>query len=195
MRSGNVKGLINLIRQYRWQGRAQRLADESKRGAKLPTSPFRSLFLQLPPSTGLRIVWLSSLNFYLLQKSVPKSSAIWWNTNKEQYESLTNWILQSTFLWLEKGGGESNFSDQIFFSYFTVIVAFLFILFVWLQQQIRQKQKKTLKEGGFFLDGCPAVRFIQKHRLTLVLFTSAVYRSSCKKSISSHSQRVMDFTF
>lgn len=194
MRSGNVKGLINLIRQYRWQGRAQRLADESKHGAKLPTSPFRPLFLQLPPSSGLRIVWLSSLNFYLLQKSVPKSSAIWWNTNKEQYESLTNWILQSTFLWLEKGEGNQIFQTKSFSRILLSSLPFFFILFVWLLQQIRQK-KKTLKEGGFFLDGCPAVRFIQKHRLTLVLFTSAVYGSSSKKSISSHSQRVMDFTF
>lgn len=194
MRSGNVKGLINLIRQYRWQGRAQRLADESKHGAKLPTSPFRPLFLQLPPSSGLRIVWLSSLNFYLLQKSVPKSSAIWWNTNKEQYESLTNWILQSTFLWLEKGEGNQIFQTKSFSRILLSSLPFFFILFVWLLQQIRQK-KKTLKEGGFFLDGCPAVRFIQKHRLTLVLFTSAVYGSSCKKSISSHSQRVVDFTF
>lgn len=194
MRSGNVKGLINLIRRYRWQGRAQRLADESKHGAKLSTSPFRPLFLQLPPSSGLRIVWLSSLNFYLLQKSVPKSSAIWWNTNKEQYESLTNWILQSTFLWLEKGEGNQIFQTKSFSRILLSSLPFFFILFVWLLQQIRQK-KKTLKEGGFFLDGCPAVRFIQKHRLTLVLFTSAVYGSSCKKSISSHSQRVMDFTF
>lgn len=194
MRSGNVKGLINLIRQYRWQGRAQRLADESKHGAKLPTSPFRPLFLQLPPSSGLRIVWLSSLNFYLLQKSVPKSSAIWWNTNKEQYEPLTNWILQSTFLWLEKGEGNQIFQTKSFSRILLSSLPFFFILFVWLLQQIRPK-KKTLKEGGFFLDGCPAVRFIQKHRLTLVLFTSAVYGSSCKKSISSHSQRVMDFTF
>lgn len=93
-----------------------------------------------------------------------------------------------------KGGGESNFSDQIFFSYFTVIVAFLFYPLC-LAAAANKTKKKTLKEGGFFLDGCPAVRFIQKHRLTLVLFTSAVYGSSCKKSISSHSQRVMDFTF
>lgn len=154
MRSGNVKGLINLIRQYRWQGRAQRLADESKHGAKLPTSPFRPLFLQLPPSSGLRIVWLSSLNFYLLQKSVPKSSAIWWNTNKEQYESLTNWILQSTFLWLEKGEGNQIFQTKSFSRILLSSLPFFFILFVWLLQQIRPK--KNTQGRRFFLGWLPS---------------------------------------
>lgn len=113
--------------------------------------------------------------------------------NQTEDESPTNWILQSTFL-LEKGEGNQIFQTKSFSRILLSSLPFFLILFVWLLQQIRQK-KKTLKEGGFFLDGCPAVRFIQKHRLTLVLFTSAEYGSSCKKSISSHSQRVVDFTF